>query len=117
VWRVGHTQAETVPLSDGQLPGADIIIRDQAGEPARYVEVKSTRGDLPPSIRLTAAEYTRALKCNADNLPYDIYIVSFPERQLAPRISRLSDFQVAVSGLTINELLSMEIQIEEAYGN
>jgi len=114
VWRVGHTQAETVPLSDGLLPGADIIVRDQTGEATRYVEVKSARGDLPPSIRLTAAEYTRALKCSADNIPYDLYVVSFPERQLAPSVSLLSDFQVAISGLTINELLSMEIRIEEA---
>lgn len=114
VWRVGHTQAETVPLSDGLLPGADIIVRDQTGKATRYIEVKSARGDLPPSIRLTAAEYTRALKCSADNIPYDLYIVSFPERQLAPTVSLLSDFQVAISGLTINELLSMEIRIEEA---
>jgi len=113
VWRIGHTQAETVPLSDGLLPGADIIVRDQAGEATRYVEVKSARGDLPPSIRLTAAEYTRALKCSADNVPYDLYVVSFPERQSAPITSRLPDFQDAISGLTINELLSMEIRIEE----
>ena len=114
MWRVGHTQAETVPLSDGLLLGADIIVRDQAGEATRYVEVKSARGDLPPSIRLTAAEYTRALKCSADNIPYDLYVVSFPERQTAPITSILPDFQDAISGLTINELLSMEIRIEEA---
>jgi len=113
VWRIGHTQAETVPLSDGLLPGADIIVQDQAGEAARYIEVKSARGDLPPSIRLTAAEYTRALKCSTDNIPYDLYVVSFPERQLDPSVSLFSDFQVAITGLTINELLSMEIRVEE----
>jgi len=113
VWRIGHTQAETVPLSDGLLPGADIIIRDDAEQAVRYVEVKSARGDLPPSIRLTAAEYTRALKCNADNIPYDIYIVSFREGQLAPIVSLLSDFQDAVAQLTISDVLSMEIRIEE----
>ena len=113
VWRIGHTQAETVPLSDGLLPGADIIVQDQARKAARYLEVKSTRGDLPPSIRLTAAEYTRALKCSTDNIPYDLYVVSFAERQLAPSVSLFSDFQVAITGLTINELLSMEIRIEE----
>lgn len=113
VWRIGHTQAETVPLFDGLLPGADIIVQDQAGEAARYIEVKSARGDLPPSIRLTAAEYTRALKCSTDNIPYDLYVVSFRERQLAPSVSLFSDFQVAITGLTINELLSMEIRIEE----
>ena len=75
--------------------------------------MKSARGDLPPSIRLTAAEYTRALKCSTYNIPYDLYVVSFPERQLAPSVSLFSDFQVAITGLTINELLSMEIRIEE----
>lgn len=113
VWRVGHTQAETASLSDGLLPGADIIVRNQAGEAIRYIEVKSARGSLPPSIRLTAAEYTRALKCSTDNIPYDLYVVEFPERQLAPSVSLFSDFQVAITGLTINELLSMEIRIEE----
>jgi len=117
IQRVGHTLEETMPLSDGLLPGADIIIRDQMGEPVRYVEVKSARGDLPPSIRLTAAEYTRALKCSVDNIPYDLYVVSFPEHQLSPSVSRLADFQVAISGLTISELLSMEIRIEEAQRN
>lgn len=113
VLRIGHTQAETVPLSDGLLPGADIIVQDSVGDVARYIEVKSARGNLPPSIRLTAAEYTRALKCSTDNIPYDLYIVAFPESQLAPSVSLLSDFQVAITGLTISELLSMEIRIEE----
>ena len=114
VWRIGHTQAEIVPLSDGLLPGADIIIRNQAGEAAHYVEVKSARGDLPPSIRLTAAEYTRVLRCSADNIPYDLYVVSFPEHGLDPITFVHPDFQVAISGLNIHELLSMEIRIEEA---
>lgn len=113
VWRIGHTQAETVPLSDGLLPGADIIVLDDAGQATRYVEVKSSRGELPPSIRLTAAEYTRALKCSTDNVPYDLYVVSFLESQPAPIVSLLSDFQNAIAGLTISDVLSMEIRIEQ----
>jgi len=114
VCRIGHTAAETIPLSDGLLPGADIIIRDAGGQASRYVEVKSSRGSLPPSIRLTAAEYARVLKCGMDNIPYDLYVVSFSENQLVPTTSHLSDFQQAVTGLTITDLLSMEIRIEEA---
>ena len=113
IWRIGHTTAEIVPLSDGLLPGADIIVRDVIGLAMRYVEVKSSRGDLPPSIRLTAAEYARVLKCNADNIPYDLYVVSFSENQLVPTDALLSDFQQAVTGLTMTDLLSMEIKIEE----
>ena len=113
VWRIGHTQVETVPLSDGLLPGADIIVLDDAGQATRYVEVKSSRGELPPSIRLTAAEYTRALKCSTDNVPYDLYVVSFLESQPAPIVSLLSDFQNAIAGLTISDVLSMEIRIEQ----
>ena len=113
VWRVGHTQAETVPLPDGLLPGADLIICDNDGKAVRFVEVKSARGDLPPSIRLTAAEYSRALRCRADNVPYDLYVVSFIEDQAAPIVSVLSNFQHAIAGLTLGDVLSMEIRIEQ----
>ena len=113
VYRIGHTSAEIIPLSDGLLPGADILIRDVGGQATRYIEVKSSRGSIPPSIRLTAAEYARVLKCRVDNVPYDLYVVSFSENQLIPAASILSDFQQAVAGLTITDLLSMEIKIEE----
>ncbi len=115
VWRIGHTAAEIVALQDGLLPGADMIVRDAGGQPARYVEIKSSRGGLPPSIRLTAAEYARILKCSTDSVPYDLYIVLFSENQLVPRASLLLNFQQAVAGLTITDLLSMEIRIEEVH--
>lgn len=114
VWRIGHTQAETAPLSDGLLPGADIIIRNDEGKAVRFVEVKSARGDLPSSFRLTATEYARALKCNTDNVPYDLYVVSFLEGQSVPIVSLLPGFQNDIAGLTINDVLSMEIRIAQA---
>ena len=54
------------------------------------------------------------MKCSIDNIPYDLYVVAFLERQSVPSVSRFSDFQVAIVGLTIDELLGMEIRIEES---
>ncbi|MBL7119151.1 MAG: hypothetical protein ISS53_00540 [Dehalococcoidia bacterium] len=114
VWRVGHTAAETAALNDGLLPGADIIIRDNSGNPIRFVEVKSARTDPPRSIRLTAAEYFRAMKCVADGIPYDLHVVSFVEGRPTPATWVISNFAQQVSGITLGDVLSMEIRIEPA---
>jgi len=111
VWRVGHTSAETLTLGDGLLPGADIIILDNGGIPVRFIEVKSSRTDPPSSIRLTGAEYARAIRCGLDGVPYDIYVVCFVEGQPAPSVWVGSDFEQAIAGLTIEDLLSMEFGI------
>ena len=111
VWRIGHTADEIVPLDDGLLPGADIIILDSDRNPSHFIEVKSARVATPSSIRLTASEYNRAVKCEADGLPYDLQIVSFIENDLTPVLSIFDNFQHTAARLTLDDIQSMEIGI------
>ena len=109
VRRIGHTELETIPLDDGYLPGADIIVTaPESQHPERFIEVKSAVGALPPSIRLTASELARAKNCANEGLPYDIWVVVFGESSL-PTI--IADFERHARNLTIDDLVSLEIQI------
>lgn len=110
VMRIGHTSLEVVPLDDGYLPGADIIVFDpESQQPERFIEVKSASGSLPASIRLTASELQRAKKCAADRLPFDIWVVVFSES--SAEASVITDFEQDAVILTIDDLVSLDIQI------
>ena len=110
VQRIGHTDLETIPLPDGYLPGADLIVLDpRSHSPERFVEVKSTTGLLPASIRLTAAELERAKKCSSDGLPFDIWVVVF--RNSAATGTIISGFEQDAILLSIDDLVSVEIEI------
>jgi hypothetical protein len=113
VRRIGHTAYEFVPLKDGVLPGADLVVEDNTGILLRCAEVKSAKGSLPGSIRLTASEYARAIKCQTDNIPYDLYVVVFTEIQQVPIVSLLADFHISVGKLSIADLTGMEIRISK----
>ena len=110
VRRIGHTSLERIPLEDGFLPGADLIINTEDGQhPERFIEVKSAEGTLPTSIRLTASELERAKQCGNDKLPYDIWIVLFGETSVTATI--ISNFEKNATNLTIEDFVSFELQI------
>ena len=107
--RIGHTSLERLALDDGFLPGADIIVLDAVGHhPERFIEVKSAVGSFPSSIRLTASELRRAKRCATDGLPYDIWVVVFGE---STSVSVIRNFQQDSVNLTIDDLVSIDIQI------
>ena len=112
--RIGHTSFEYIPLKDGGLPGADLVVEDKTGKLLRCIEVKSAKASLPSSIRLTASEYARAIKCKIDTVPYDLYVVVFNEKQQVPRVSTFLDFHTSISELTISDLSGMDIRIAKA---
>ena len=115
VRRIGHTSDELILLSDGLLPGADLLIEkvgSATGSTSRYVEVKSSRGGHPRTIRLTAAELRRAIKCDEDQVPYDIYVVSFGDNRGIPEIALLDNFQEKAAGLMVEDFEGVELRIE-----
>ncbi len=108
--RIGHTSLELVALDDGYLPGADLIVLDALGrQPERFIEVKSAVGSFPSSIRLTASELQRAKRCAADGLPFDIWVIVFDESP--PSASVISNFEQDSVNLTIDDLVSLDIQV------
>ena len=110
VIRVGHTALEHRPFDDGDLPGADIVLRDcETSQPIRFVEVKSAIGSIPRSIRLTAAELARAKKCHSIGIPYDIWVVAFGD-SLHTHVA-LNNFQIDACDLNIDDLVTVEFQI------
>ena len=110
VRRIGHTNLEVVPLDDGFLPGADLIISDpEIQSPRRFVEVKSASGSFPTSVRLTASELQRAKKCATDDLPYDIWIVTFGESSIEASV--IANFEQDAVNLTVDDLVSLDVQI------
>jgi hypothetical protein len=111
--RIGHTTAESLPISDGLLPGADILIEDNLGKLLKCIEVKSSRDDFPPNIRLTAAEYIRAINCKTQGIPYELHVVTFLKNQPQPIVSLSSNFQDQVANLAITDLSGMEIHITQ----
>ena len=111
VVRYGHTNLESVPLDDDLLPGADfVVLEPSGGMPARFVEVKSAEDSLPRSIRLTAAELQRARKCAEDGVPYEIWIILFDGE--AEKLVVVPNFQQRAVQLTIEDLVSIEVQLE-----
>ena len=110
VQRYGHTDAETIPIADGFLPGADLIVLDPSSRaPQCFVEVKSSSGSVPRSIRLTATELQRARKCAIDEIPYDIWIVVFNNALVDASI--VHGFEKDAALLTIEDAVSVELQI------
>lgn len=110
IWRIGHTKEEFVPLDDGELPGADLIVLDpQTQSRERFVEVKSAVASFPSAIRLTASELRRAKQCAADKLPFDIWVVVFGDS--TTKASVIRDFEQEAVRLTIDDLVGVEIQI------
>lgn len=110
--RIGHTPLELEALEDGYLPGADIIVLDAQGQHLeRFIEVKSAVGTLPSSIRLTASELRRAKRCAEDGLPYDIWLIVFED---SPSATVISNFDRNSVQLTIDDLVSLDIQVDRA---
>ena len=110
VRRIGHTNLEVVPLDDGYLPGADLIIFDPETQcPVRFVEVKSASGSFPTSVRLTASELQRAKKCARADLPFDIWVVVFEESSVEASV--ITNFEQDAVNLTIDDLVSLDVQI------
>lgn len=110
LWRIGNTSLETIPLEDGYLPGADLIVLDPRSEsPDRFVEVKSASGSLPASIRLTATELQRAKLCASDGVPYDIWVVVFDNTGVTGSV--IAGFEREAVMLTIDDLAGLEIRI------
>ena len=108
--RYGHTNLESIPLSDGLLPGADFSLLEPYDEKTMmYVEVKSSEGSLPRSVRLTAAELRRAKRCAEEGTPYEIWIVVF-EGEIA-NVTRIDNFEQIASTLTIDDLVSVEVEV------
>lgn len=112
--RVGHTDRESIPLADLELPGADFYVRRNGRQSrgAKYFEVKSAIGRPPASIRITRAEYRRAKKCHSDGLPYEVYVVVFLTPEQTPSVLRIRDFAAKASHLSLDDLSSIEIPID-----
>ena len=114
VRRIGHTSDELVPLPDGLLPGADLLVElagNGVNSIGRYVEVKSSHIGNPRSIRLTASELQRAIKCSEENIPFDVYVVIFSDNDGAPELAVLADFQVRAAGLGVADFEGFELGI------
>lgn len=110
VIRIGHTDFESVALSDGMVPGADFII-GTLDSPERYIEVKASRTYPPVSIRLTVSEYVRAKACHESGIPYELFILTYDDAQSPPRILQTDRFPELISNLSFEDLLTLEIPI------
>lgn len=111
--RAGHTDRELVFLDDGAIPGADFYVKER--DPKKgicFYEVKSALNNVPASIRITRAEYTRAKKCHVEGLPYEIYVVVFLQTALAPKVLHIPDFAVLAVGLTLDHFIAFDIVLD-----
>lgn len=114
VWRIGHTELESIPLEDGLLPGADIIVlNSELSDPERFVEVKSSKDSLPQVIHLTASELQRAKRCAIEGLSFDIWVVTLAD---AGTSAIVIPFELEASVLTIDELATLGLRIRRGDG-
>jgi len=111
--RVGHTDRESAPLADRNLPGADFYLTGSSSlDGSRFFEIKSSTGKIPTTITITRTEYLRAKKCQVDGLPYEIYIVVFLLPEDPPKVLHIPNFAEIASRLRIDQLVSFELLID-----
>lgn len=111
--RVGHTDREQVALADGLTPGADFYVKGGTDrEGLRFVEIKSTLNSRPTQITITRAEYKRAVKCHENNIPYELYVVSFAVDRAEPQLYHMADFSSKAATLGFQDLSSFEVTID-----
>jgi hypothetical protein len=105
--RVGHRQAEVMPLADGMLPGADFYVLDVGDKPIIFVEVKSTSGGPPADISLTRAEYLRARFSFAEGKAYRLILVDLENA----KSYEVEGFASWVSTATLDTVRAMVVTV------
>ncbi len=105
--RVGHRAGEILSLPDGYVPGADFYVVDGQGNPNEFIEVKLISGPPPVDVTLTRAEYLRAIRCAAANVPYRLFLVDLSHR----RIYRDDNFGTLVAALTLAQVPQFVIRV------
>ena len=115
VERYGYTNRAITRWPDGLYPGFDFLVKRRNSDTvAKFVEVKSAKGSLPSSVRLTAGEFLRAWKCSEQRIPYELWVVVFDGNSTLFRVIDhriLTHFEKEAAKLTIHDFASVGVQL------